>query len=114
MKPPKVFLLYGAMVLALVAPRLALSADDGAKIFEDECSDCHNGKKKPLDKKQMSRKEWEDAIKTMIEKDKLDPVPSKERRAALVDWLVLTRGPAKEPPAEADGAKAGAAAEIAK
>jgi mono/diheme cytochrome c family protein len=90
-----------AIGLSIIMPRVAWSADDGAKIFEDECSDCHNGKKKPLDKKQLNRKEWEEAIKTMVEKDKLDPVPSKERQSTLVDWLVLTRGPAQEPSADA-------------
>ncbi|MCX7173566.1 MAG: hypothetical protein NT159_06530 [Proteobacteria bacterium] len=95
MRCVKILLLAGSIALALGMPHFSFAADDGAKIFEAECSVCHNPKKKPLDKLKMSRAKWKEAIDEMIEKDKLDdPLPSKERISQLLDWLAATYGPA--------------------
>lgn len=87
-------------------PRWALAADDGPKIFEDNCSTCHTPKKKPLDKKQMTREKWKEAIDLMIEKDKLDEPLSKPNYATLLDWFATTHGPA-DPGATAANSNAG-------
>ena len=93
MQQHKNFLLMCVIFMGCAAPGFAAAADDGAKIFEDSCSDCHNGKKKPLENKHMTRKEWQEAINAMIGGDRLDPVPSKEKMSILLDWLVTNRGP---------------------
>jgi len=90
----KTYLILSAMVLWFAQPFVALAADDGAKFFEEDCSEeCHNPNKKPLTVKNMSRTEWKDAINIMLEKERLDPVPSKERISVLLDYLVSHFGP---------------------
>ena len=97
MQPIKTYLILGAMVLGLAKPYVALAADDGAKLFEENCSEeCHNPNKKPLTVKHLSRAEWKEAISTMIEKDKLDPLPSKEQIGVLLEYLVSHFGPADD------------------
>ncbi len=77
----------------VAAPGLVMAQDDMARYFADECVSCHQIKKKPIEDKHMTREEWKKAIDKMIQLDKLDPVPSKELQAKLLDWLVSTHGP---------------------
>ena len=86
-------------------PGFANAKDDGAQIFEDECGTCHNPKKKPLDTRQLTRAKWNEVIVEMIDKDRLDPMPSKERIEQLLDWLEANRGPKDSKPAAVQAAK---------
>lgn len=79
-------------IFGFVSSHVVVAADNGAKLYEDNCFDCHKSKKKTLDNKHLSRSEWKEQIDLMIEKDKLDPPISKEDYAILLDWLVETRG----------------------
>jgi hypothetical protein len=60
----------------LAMPLHTWADDDPAAYFENDCVDCHQLKKKPLDDKHLTRDEWKKAIEKMLELDKLDPVPS--------------------------------------
>ncbi len=99
MQTDKISMMLCATLLAFSAPCLA--ADDGAKIFAEACSGCHRPKMQPLDNKHMTREQWKEAIDRMIELDRLDPKPSKEKQAILLDYLVSTHGPADTAPAGA-------------
>jgi len=107
MKHPLIALMLCATALGWALPAVhAIAADDPAAYFENECLDCHQRKKKPLEEKHLSRQEWKDSIDKMIELEKLDPVPSKAFINALADWLATTHGPTGSaqkavPPADA-------------
>jgi hypothetical protein len=93
MKYPLISLMVCATVAAWALPAArAFAADDPAAYFENECLDCHQRKKKPLEDKHLSRQEWKESIDKMIELEKLDPVPSKAFIGALADWLANTHG----------------------
>jgi hypothetical protein len=94
MQPYKFFLFLCMTMFGFATPRLVLAAEDAAKLFEDTCSECHHPKKKPLDKKHMTREKWKESIDLMIEKDKLDPPLKPEQYTILLDWLASTHGPA--------------------
>ncbi|MBS4097555.1 MAG: hypothetical protein KGZ83_12055 [Sulfuricella sp.] len=93
----KVFLYMGMTILGFATSGFALAVNDGAKIFEDACSECHHPKKKPLDDTHLSREKWQEAYDLMVEKDKLDAPLSKAQLEELLNWLVSTHGPASTP-----------------
>ena len=86
-------LLCATLAGGFAVPPGAFAADDPAAYFDNECVDCHKIKKKPIEDKQLSREEWLKAIEKMIQLEKLDPVPSKDYIATLLDWLVKNHGP---------------------
>lgn len=73
------------------APHFALAADDGAKTYKEVCTQCHTAKVRPLDKKQLTKEQWNQAIKKMVD---LGAEVPKEKIPALLDYLARTRGPA--------------------
>ena len=77
---------------ALAAPVPATAADDeGAKLFGQTCTTCHNSTNNPLDKKHLTKDQWSDAIKRM--KNYGVDVPS-AKTPQLLDYLARTHGPA--------------------
>jgi hypothetical protein len=84
---------FAAIALTVMPP--ARAADDFATYFKEECVDCHRLKKQPLEDKHLTRQQWQDAVDKMIQMEKVDPVPSKQFIAGLVDWLAKTHGPAQ-------------------
>jgi len=78
-------------LLSLGAPRLAAAADDGAKTFKEVCTQCHTAKIRPLDKKQLTKEQWSQAVKKMAD---LGAEVPKEKIPALLDYLANTHGPA--------------------
>ncbi len=82
--------LVAASTLA-AAPRLAVRADGGEKIFTESCASCHDAKTRPLDSVRMTREKWKDAVERM-EGQGAD-VPRGKKLDVLLDWLVRTHGP---------------------
>lgn len=72
------------------APR-SFAADDGAKVFEDNCVRCHNvqGVKDKLKGKQLTRPEW---IETIDRMKGLGAEVPRGKQDALVEYLVQTFG----------------------
>ena len=90
---PKMTLAAVAMVIIGIGPpSLAVAADDGAKIFEEQCAPCHYPEKKPLDQKHMTRAEWKLAVEDMIEKENVNPAPPKAKIEILLDYMTKTFG----------------------
>jgi mono/diheme cytochrome c family protein len=77
--------------LSLLAPNAAVAADEGANTFKQVCSQCHTAKVRPLDKKQLTKEQWNQAIKKMVD---LGAEVPKEKIPALLDYLASTHGPA--------------------
>lgn len=93
MKRPVLSLLCYALLTIFALPRLASAEEDPAKYFEDQCLDCHHTKKKPIEDKHLSRDEWKKAVEKMLQLEKLDPVPSNQFIASMLDWLAKAHGP---------------------
>ena len=83
--------LLAASLIALLplSPTMTLAADDGAKIYASVCSECHTPKKQPLDKVNLSRAEWSDAIERMVSYGADIP---KGKLPDLLDYLVTSHG----------------------
>jgi mono/diheme cytochrome c family protein len=102
-RPQRTLALLAMVIIGIGPPSLAVAADDGAKIFEEQCAVCHYPQKKPLDQKHMTRAEWKLAVDDMIEKENVNPAPPKAKIEILLDYLVKAHGPASgaaaDPPA---------------
>lgn len=83
--------------LALLTPPPALAADDGASIFAQACALCHTPTRRSLDKKRLTRHEWEAATERMIGYGAQVP---KAKLPELLNYLVRSHGPASGPPAK--------------
>jgi hypothetical protein len=94
MKRPLLGLIACALLAGTATPIVVFADDDPAAYFDDQCMDCHQRKKKPIDDKHMSREKWKEAVDKMLQLEKLDPVPSQEFISRLLDWLAKTHGPA--------------------
>lgn len=91
MQSHKILLVLCTTLLGLITPCLAAAADEGAKIFEEVCTQCHTPKRQPLDNKHLTRQEWKDTIEQrMIGYGAEIP---KGKMGDLLDYLVRTRGP---------------------
>ena len=77
--------------LYLAAPCLAMGADEGEKVFQDSCTECHNAKTRPLDNIRLTRDKWKEAIDRM--EGVGTEVPGGKKLAALLDYLERTHGP---------------------
>src|SRR6266699_606629 len=77
--------------LGLAAPQLAFAADDGAKTYKEVCTQCHTAKVRPLDKKQLTKEQWRQAVAKMVD---LGAEVPKDKIPALLDYLASTHGPA--------------------
>lgn len=80
-------------LLGLATPSLAVSADDGGKIFVNACATCHTTKKLPLDKMRLSREGWNEAVARMISYGAEIP---KGKLPELLDYLVKMRAAASD------------------
>jgi mono/diheme cytochrome c family protein len=78
-------------LLVSTVPQTTLAADEGAKTFEEVCTQCHTPKKQPLDKQHLTRDQWKEAIERMAG---YGAEVSKGKMADLLDYLVRTNGPA--------------------
>ena len=83
------------VALAMACP--ALTAEDravepGAKVFQDSCLTCHKGNQS-IDQVRLTRAQWKEAVDRMIDSSFVDPVPSKDKLALLLDYLSKNRGP---------------------
>ena len=83
-----------SLSLSLFAPQAAPAADEGAKTYKEVCTQCHTAKVRPLDKKQLTKEQWNQAIKKMVD---LGAEVPKEKMPALLDYLASTHGPAGAP-----------------
>lgn len=86
-------------IAALASTCPAFSAEDkavepGAKVFQDSCLTCHKGNQS-IDHVRQSRAQWKEAVDRMIDSSFVDPVPSKDKLALLLDYLAKTRGPSE-------------------
>jgi mono/diheme cytochrome c family protein len=88
-------LLLGA-ALALAAPGASRAADEGEKVYQETCTNCHGPSTRPLDDVRMTRAEWKDAIERM--EGQGAQIPSGKKLAAILDWLERTHGPASPAP----------------
>ena len=84
-------LFFCLTLCGFTAPHFALAADDGAKTYKEVCTQCHTAKVRPLDKKQLTKEQWNQAIKKMVD---LGAEVPKEKIPALLDYLASTHGPA--------------------
>ncbi|HEY6241715.1 MAG TPA: cytochrome c [Burkholderiales bacterium] len=84
-------LVFCSTFLGLAVPRFALAADDGAKTFKEVCTQCHTTKLRPLDNKHLTKEQWDQAVKKMVD---LGAEVPKEKLPALLDYLASTHGPA--------------------
>ena len=68
--------------------------EDGAQVFKESCSGCHNAGTRPLDAVHLTRAKWKDAVEKMegLGAD----VPSGKKLSTLLDWLEKTHGPVGE------------------
>ncbi|MGZ5617226.1 MAG: hypothetical protein ACXWFW_07680 [Usitatibacter sp.] len=81
-------------VFALAVPCAASAAPDGANVFKETCSDCHNPDRQSLDDKHMSREEWKENVDRMLEVGNVEKKKlPKGEYAALLDYLASTHGP---------------------
>jgi hypothetical protein len=87
MRPYKKLLVLCSAVLGFATPWLAVAADDGAKIVADVCSQCHTPKRNPLDKLQLTKEQWSDALERMTGYGAEVP---KGKIPELLDYLVRT------------------------
>ena len=87
MQPFKNVLVLCSALLGFATPWLAVAADDGAKIVADVCTQCHTPKRNPLDKLQLTKEQWNEAIERM--KGYGAEVP-KGKIPELVDYLART------------------------
>ena len=86
-----------AGTFTLIGSPKSFAADDGAKIFEDNCTRCHTSqvlKEKYLKSKQLSRDEWKETLARM--KDLGAEVP-RGKQDVLLDYLVQTFGAGGSP-----------------
>lgn len=86
------------LIAALASAYPVFSAEDkavdpGAKVYQDSCLNCHKGKE-TLDQVRLTRDKWKEAVDRMSDSSFLDPVPSKDKLKALLDFLARTKGPA--------------------
>lgn len=85
-------LLVGWMLMLVTAPRI-LAAEGGAKIFDENCVQCHTSqvlKEKYLKDKQLSAEEWKETLARM--KGLGAEVPRGQKQAELLDYLMRTYG----------------------
>jgi cytochrome c5 len=82
-----------AVLVGFAAPRLALAADDGAKTYKEVCTQCHTAKVRPLESKHLTKDQWDQAVKKMVD---LGAEVPKEQIPALLDYLASTYGPAEQ------------------
>ena len=90
MEPRKVLLAGLVALPGLLIPCLTVAADDGGKVFANACTACHTAKKLPLDKKRLTRDEWNEAVGRMISYGAEIP---KGKLPELLDYLVKIRAP---------------------
>jgi mono/diheme cytochrome c family protein len=84
-------LLCAAAGVALAAPGVAKAADEGEKVYQQVCTNCHDAKTRPLDNVRMTREQWKEAVERM--EGQGAEIPSGKKLAALLDWLERTHGP---------------------
>lgn len=91
MRIHRILPLLCSTLFVLTAPQTTLAADEGAKTFEEVCTQCHTPKRQPLDNKHLTKEQWNEAIERM---KGYDTEVSKGKMADLLDYLVRTNGPA--------------------
>lgn len=79
------------IVVGLVLPHLVSAASDGASIFEDSCSGCHNASSRPLEKEHMTKDQWKETVERMASVGA--DIPSGKKLELLLDYLVSKYGP---------------------
>lgn len=84
------------MVMVFVLPHRGIAASDGATVFDDSCSGCHNKSSRPLDKVKLSREQWKKEIDRMSGFGA--EVPEGKKLEQLLDYLVHISAPAGREP----------------
>jgi hypothetical protein len=95
MKTPAILPLVFPALFVLSVPQIALGADEGARTFEDVCTQCHSPKRNPLDNKHLTKDQWKEAIERMAG---YGAEVSKNKLPDLLDYLVRSNGPAGAAP----------------
>ena len=92
MRRPGILALRCFAAFALSAPGFTLAADDaGAKVYNEVCTTCHTPKNRPLDGKQLTKDQWNEAVQRM--KGYGADIPN-AKIPQLLDYLARTHGPA--------------------
>jgi hypothetical protein len=78
----------------ITAPAGAVAAEEGAKTFAEVCTQCHTAKRQPLNKKQLTKEQWKEAIERMVGYGAEVP---KAKLPDLLDYLVGMNAAAEDP-----------------
>jgi hypothetical protein len=84
-----------AVLLTMMGVPAAAAEDEGAKVFQDACTRCHNAKEHPLDAVRLARDKWKSEVERM--EGNGAEIPSGQKLNALLDWLERTHGPGSAP-----------------
>lgn len=92
--------LFPALVVAALALARGAAADDeeGARVYRDSCSSCHDAKTRPLDALRKTRAQWKEAVERMESLG--NDVPTGKKLSLLLDYLEHTHGPTTPAPAD--------------
>jgi cytochrome c5 len=82
-------------VAATPAAGRAADDDEGARVYREACTSCHDAKTRPLDALRLSRAQWKASVDRM--EGLGTDVPTGKKLSALLDYLERTRGPATAP-----------------
>jgi mono/diheme cytochrome c family protein len=85
------FILVGLIAIGFVLPSLVSAANNGASIFDDSCSGCHNASSRPLDKIHLTKEQWKETVERMVSMGA--DIPSGKKLELLLDYLVSKYGP---------------------
>lgn len=77
----------------ITASAQVVAAEDGAKTYEEVCTQCHTAKRQPLNKKQLTKEQWKEAIERMAGYGVEMP---KAKLPDLLDYLVGMNAPATD------------------
>jgi len=79
------------MVTGFLLPHIVSAASDGAAIFGEACTGCHNASSRPLDNVHLTKAQWKETVEQMASLGA--EVPSGKKLELLFDYLVSTYGP---------------------
>ena len=71
-----------------------VAAEDGAKTFAEVCTQCHTAKRQPLNKLQLTKEQWKEAIERMAGYGAEVP---KAKLPDLLDYLAGMNAAAADP-----------------
>ena len=91
MKLAKRLLTISIITIGLILPHLVIASSDGATIYEEACTGCHNAGSRPLDNVHLSKAQWKESVEQMASLGA--EVPSGKKLEMLLDYLVIHKGP---------------------